>query len=211
MAQIPSNLLKNWKDGDVVKAGDYKLDRDSIVVAHNDTDTKINALDDRMENAEVNITSNQSAVSSLQTNKTDKTGNHLGTWQGLNPVDFDSGQQAIDLNNHKKDYVVHPVSATTGGSNNDYTITVQNPPTGYLHSLGVVLTVHEDSTGNATLNMNSLGARPIITTSGKPVTNLKANVVYSLRYSLPLGSFILQGEGSDPESLITITNSILSL
>lgn len=29
--------------------------------------------------------------------KTDKAGNHEGTWQNLSPADFDNGQQALDL------------------------------------------------------------------------------------------------------------------
>lgn len=40
----------------------------------------------------------QEALQSLFDVKTDKIGNHSGTWQGLNPSDFETGSQALQLN-----------------------------------------------------------------------------------------------------------------
>jgi hypothetical protein len=93
MSQIPNNLFKDWKEGDVVHAVDYKLERDSIKAAHNDTDTALTNLTSRVTQSEINITSN----ANLLAGKTDKTGNHLGTWQGLQPSDLNTGQQALNL------------------------------------------------------------------------------------------------------------------
>lgn len=93
MANIPTNIMKNWQDGDVVRANEYKLERDTIVVAHNDTDAKLVALTTRTGTIEATIISTQSSL----TGKTDRNGDHLGTWQGLLPSDLDVGNQALDL------------------------------------------------------------------------------------------------------------------
>lgn len=50
-----------------------------------------NELDTRMTAAEI--------LTAQVPNKTDKTGNHLGSWQGLQPTDFETGTQAINLAN----------------------------------------------------------------------------------------------------------------
>jgi len=93
MAQIPSNLFRKWNEGDVVHAVDYQLERDSITQAHNDTDSSLSAVTTRVTQSELNITGMSNALAL----KTDKLGNHQGTWQGLSPSDFQGGQQALNL------------------------------------------------------------------------------------------------------------------
>lgn len=97
MAQIPTNLFKDWKDNDVVKAQDYKLERETFRQSNNDLDNSINALNIRVTANENSGATNAVAISNLQNDKTDKTGNHLGKWQGLNPTDLSGATQALDL------------------------------------------------------------------------------------------------------------------
>jgi len=54
-----------------------------------------------------------------------------------------------------------------------------------------------ENVGAATLNINELGAKPIVKSNGSPVNagNLKAGSIYTVRYSGT--SFILQGEGGE--------------
>lgn len=61
--------------------------------------------------------------------------------------------------------------------------------------LGISFKNTISSTGATTLNINNLGAIPILKANGNPVTNLKGNGVYTLRYSG--GNFTLQGEGGE--------------
>lgn len=61
--------------------------------------------------------------------------------------------------------------------------------------LGISFKNTTSSTGATTLNINNLGAIPILKANGNPVTNLKGNGVYTLRYSG--GNFTLQGEGGE--------------
>lgn len=52
----------------------------------------------------------QALLESLKTlvdSKTSNNGNHAGTWQNLNPADFDVGQQAVQIESHVNDNVRH--------------------------------------------------------------------------------------------------------
>lgn len=86
---------------------------------------------------------------------------------------------------------------TTSGSANTYTIT--SPSLAAL-SAGVAVSVkfNADSTGESTLNINSLGAVPIKKSNGNDATNLKAAGIYTLRYDGT--NFILQGEGASGDA-----------
>jgi hypothetical protein len=113
------------------------------------------------------------------------------TWfSGIQNEGFASAEE---FNAHLADYVKHPAFAVTTGSANAYEVTLNPAPTAYEDGFGIVVAIHADSTGAATLNVNGLGAIPIKKANGNNVTNLKANGVYTLRYSA--GNFILQGEG----------------
>lgn len=111
--------------------------------------------------------------------------------------------EAVDdsVFDHIVNYAKHPGIATTTNSGNAYAVTLNPTPASYGNGLGVVITVNADSTGAATLNVNGLGAKPILKANGNPVTNLKANGVYTVRYNPAAGSgsgaFILQGEGGE--------------
>lgn len=64
-----------------------------LVDAHNTNDNSLTTLTNRVATNETTLISTQSAL----TGKTDREGDHLGTWQGLTPTDLDSGNQALDL------------------------------------------------------------------------------------------------------------------
>lgn len=114
---------------------------------------------------------------------------------------------------HKVDLVKHPAVATTTNIGNAYTVNLNPVLTSYENGMGIVATVNADSTGASTLNIDGLGAVPIKKANGRDVNNLKANGVYTLRYSSGVSSFILQGEGGEgtaqPEQVLigeTFTN-----
>lgn len=109
-------------------------------------------------------------------------------------LDGDVGAKlASDLTTHKKDLAhVHWIGTATG--TNILTATYEAITT-LKNGLGVAFLNTTSSTLATTLNINGLGAIPILKANGNPVTNLKANGIYTLRYAN--GNFILQGEGGE--------------
>lgn len=125
-----------------------------------------------------------------------------------------------DFNEHLADYVQHPGVATATNIGNDYSVTLNPAPTSYVANMGIVVTINADSTGATTLNVNGLGAKPILKANGNTVSNLKANGVYTVRYNPSAnggnGAFILQGEGGDlsdidKSNLINSINTIYDM
>lgn len=113
------------------------------------------------------------------------------------------------INEHVTDFVSNVKYGAATGSANVYAVTLSPAPTSYGDGMAVAVKINVDATGASTLNVNSLGAVPLKGTTGNDITNLKTNGVYTFRYNATTGNFILQGEGSDPSSLITATNGIL--
>lgn len=100
---------------------------------------------------------------------------------------------AQDITTHKADLAhVHWIGTATG--TNTLTATYE-AITALKNGLGVAFLNTTSSTLATTLNINGLGAIPILKADGNPVTNLKANGIYTLRYAN--GNFILQGEGGE--------------
>lgn len=87
---------------------------------------------------------------------------------------------------------VHWIGTVTG--TNALTATYE-AITALKNGLGVAFLNTTSSTLATTLNINGLGAIPILKANGNPVTNLKANGIYTLRYAN--GNFIVQGEGGE--------------
>lgn len=109
--------------------------------------------------------------------------------------------------NELADYVRTPGYATATGTN-AYAVTLNPAPTSYKEGMGLVVKITNASTGAATINVNGLGAKPILKTNGLAVSDLKAGAVYTLRYSGT--AFILQGEGGDKKEIATsIMNQVL--
>lgn len=101
------------------------------------------------------------------------------------------------LTTHQADLAhVHWIGTATG--TNTLTATYE-AITALKNGLGVAFLNTTSSTGATTLNINGLGAIPILKANGNPVTNLKANGIYTLRYAN--GNFILQGEGGSGNAI----------
>lgn len=199
----------DFQPGQKVYSAQVDEELNQLIDAHNEQDDTLIDINTRLTETEANSSTNTTNIGLLQTGKTDKTGDHSGTWQGLTPTDFSGGQQAIDLAGHKKDYVAHPAFGTTTNTSNAYVVTLSPAPTSYVDAMGIVLKINANSTGAATINVNGLGVKSLKGTTGNDITNLKANGIYTFRYNATTGNFILQGEGSDPTSLITSINNIL--
>lgn len=108
------------------------------------------------------------------------------------------------VNELKEDYVRSPGYATATGTN-AYAVTLNPAPTSYKDGMGLVIKINTASTGATTINVNALGAKPILKANGAPVSDLKAGAVYSIRYNGM--AFILQGEGGDEREIVQKTIS----
>lgn len=111
------------------------------------------------------------------------------------------------VNELKEDYVRSPGYATATGTNT-YAVTLNPAPTSYKEGMGIVVKITNASTGAATINVNGLGAKPILKANGLAVSDLKAGAVYTLRYS---GSaFMLQGEGGNEQEALIYNASFMA-
>lgn len=111
------------------------------------------------------------------------------------------------VNELKEDYVRSPGYATATGTN-AYAVTLNPAPTSYKEGMGVVIKITNASTGAATINVNGLGAKPILKANGLAVSDLKAGAVYTLRYSGT--AFILQGEGGNEKEIVSNTVNLIT-
>lgn len=97
------------------------------------------------------------------------------------------------LTTHQADLVSHGIYGVATGTN--ALVMTDSKVASYVDGMLVAFKNTTSSTGATTLNINSLGAKAIVKANGNPVTNLKANGIYTLRYAN--GNFILQGEGGE--------------
>ncbi len=102
-----------------------------------------------------------------------------------------------EFNAHQANYVQHVPFATASGTANSYEVTLDPAPTSYEDGMAVSVAINADADASSTLDVNSLGAKPIKKANGNDVTNLKQNGIYTFRYLLSTDSFILQGEGGE--------------
>lgn len=91
----------------------------------------------------------------------------------------------------------HIPFAVTTGTANTYAVTISPAPTSLTAGLGLAVQINVASTGAATINVNGLGAKSILTSKGSalPAGKLALNGIYTLRYNGT--AFILQGEGGE--------------
>ncbi|RJE84267.1 hypothetical protein D3P07_23135 [Paenibacillus sp. 1011MAR3C5] len=114
---------------------------------------------------------------------------------GLGSVDNIQQASLATYNAHLADYIRQPGYGITAGSGTVYAITLTPAMTAYTDGVSVAIKTHVTNTGAATLNVNNLGAKSILDSSGASLTSgrLIANGIYTLRYNGT--AFILQGEG----------------
>lgn len=110
----------------------------------------------------------------------------------------------VDSINELADYVRTPGYGVATGTN-AYAVTLNPAPIAYKDGMGLVVKINTASTGATTINVNGLGAKPILKANGAPVSDLKAGAVYSIRYNGT--AFILQGEGGDEREIVQKTIS----
>ena len=101
------------------------------------------------------------------------------------------------LTTHLVDNTNHVKYAADTGTADAKVITINPAPTSYLEGTAIAFKNATQNTGAATININGLGAKPILKSNGNPLTSggLKANSIYTVRYNGT--SFILQGEGGE--------------
>ncbi|BBI32496.1 phage tail protein [Cohnella abietis] len=101
------------------------------------------------------------------------------------------------LAEHISDLVRQPADGgTTGGTATAYTCSSTPTPTAFVDKMGVVIAAHLDSGANPTLKWGSLAAKPMLKANGSPAA-IKKDGIYTWRYSVIKGAFILQGEGGE--------------
>jgi hypothetical protein len=111
---------------------------------------------------------------------------------------YDAPSKSLeDLNTHMSDYVRQPGYGVTGGTANAIEITLTPAPTAYTEGMGIAFKKSENNTGAVTINVNGLGAKPLLKSSGGEFAagNLKNGSVYTARYNGI--NFRLQGEGGE--------------
>lgn len=101
------------------------------------------------------------------------------------------------VQSHLSDYVRQPGYAIATGAANTYLVTLNPAPATFGEGLGIILKIHAANTGPSTLNVNGLGAKPIIDSKGYQIQagKLLYGRIYSLKYDG--ANFQLQGEGGE--------------
>lgn len=102
-----------------------------------------------------------------------------------------------EFNQHLADDVNHVPYAVDSGTANTYAVTLNPVPAAYVDGMGLSVKIANASTGASTLNVNGLGAKPILDSLGNPINagGLKVGIIYTLRYNVTNGNFIVQGKG----------------
>jgi hypothetical protein len=142
-----------------------------------------------------------SAVGQFVVKTVDEIKSLLGL-KGAAEKDFNTagGVASYDaVQSHLSDYVRQPGYAVATGSANTYAVTLSPAPTSYIDGMGIVVKINVANTGAATINVNGLGAKPMVDGKGSALTagKLRLNGTYSLKYNTTSGNFILQGEGGE--------------
>lgn len=109
-------------------------------------------------------------------------------------------QLAQVVETHKQDNTSHVHYGVASGTNTK-TVTLDPVPTTLGEGFALSFKNTTANSGAVTLNVNSLGAKPVVKSGGTALSSggLKAGGVYTLRYDG--ASFILQGEGASGDAL----------
>lgn len=106
------------------------------------------------------------------------------------------GDVSQELATHMADDTSHVRYGVATGVN-PKVVTLNPAPAALIEGMALSFKNTTANTAAATLNVNGLGAKPIVKSNGGALTsgNLKAGSIYTVRYSGT--SFILQGEGGE--------------
>jgi hypothetical protein len=98
-----------------------------------------------------------------------------------------------DASNHINSYMKHAGYGVTTGVANTYALTLNPAATSYVDGMIISAKINVNSTGASTINVDGLGAKSIYDSLNTAVTNLKQNIIYTMRYEATSGNFIVQG------------------
>ena len=193
--------LNQWQGNEYIKREDFNTDNAII-------DTQLKNVNDKADgkiNKSLATAASQFLVSSAAGQWAIKTITEIKTLLGLGTAaekNFNTagGVASYDtVNTHLSDYVRQPGYGVTVGSANTYAVTLSPAPTSYIDGMGIVVKINVANTGAATINVNGLGAKPMVDGKGNALTSgkLRLNGTYSLKYNSTSGNFILQGEGGE--------------
>jgi len=119
----------------------------------------------------------------------------LATMKDIQILESKMNALSDKLNLHLADNKEHIPYLIATGAANTYTVALDPVPTVYQDGMALCVKINIASTSASTLNVNSLGAKPILDSLGNPITNggLKAGLPYTMRYNGI--NFIVQGKG----------------
>lgn len=126
-------------------------------------------------------------------------GTGMPAWNGTAvpaafPTINTTGTNLAQLTSHTTDDTQHTQYAVTTNVGNDYSITIPNCGS-LVDGFPVCVKFNAASTGAITLNPNGLGAKSVVDYYGNAVTNVRLNLIGSLRYDSVSGNFIYLGKG----------------
>ena len=136
------------------------------------------------------------AMQSVLSNYIISADNYNELVDGVAKINVMNGVGSIEEKANKSalaNYVKYPAYVVTTGVANTYVATLSPAPTSYVDGLGIVAKINISSTGNSTMNVNTLGAIPMKDGYGNYITNFKANTIYSFRFEAVSQTFMLQG------------------
>lgn len=140
----------------------------------------------------------EDTITSTSTNKAATANAVKQVNDALTQVNTDLIQVDDTLTTHTDDFTSH-VHFAVATNENDKVITLDHIlsslPLGFAVSFANSLA----NTGPVTLNVNNLGAVPVLNAKGESLKAgaLATNSIYTVRYNSTTGNFILQGDGSD--------------
>ena len=193
--------LNQWQGNEYIKREDFNTDNAII-------DTQLKNANDKADgkiNKSLATAASQFLVSSAAGQWVIKTIAEIKALLGLGTAaekDFNTagGVASYDtVQSHLSDYVRQPGYGVTAGSANTYTLNLSPSPSAYTDGMGIVVKINVANTGAATINVNGLGAKPMVDGKGSALAagKLKINAIYSLKYNSAWGTFQLQGEGGE--------------
>lgn len=190
MDYTPNYNLKKPGQDDFYNIEDFNENADII-------DQKLKEIEDKTNNIEVPVTSINGKTGDVQLIAEDVGAETPEGAQAKANIALDTANQYTDqvagvLSTQMAELA--PKYGVASGTNT-YTVTIDNTPSLSI-GLRVAVKFTNSNTGASTLNINGLGAKPIVKAGGTALSsgNLKANGVYTLVYDGT--NFQLQGEGA---------------
>ncbi|MEW9093931.1 MAG: PQQ-binding-like beta-propeller repeat protein [Clostridiaceae bacterium] len=184
--------LKKPDGTDVVNIDDFNYNADIL-------DTKIKEIDTKASNITVPVTSVNNKTGAVTLAASDVGAVPTSRKVNNKPLSADIALSATDIKTssgttvesqlaqiktdkvNKNDYVANNGFAKTSGTATAYTVALNPAPTAYVDGMTITIVPHINCGVNPTLNINGLGATPLLKTDGTnfQTGELEANKPYS--------------------------------